>query len=392
LNDLIGTLTPSAQTLPESGIVRVFNYGRTRDGLIPLWAGEGDAPTPERIYRAAQEALAEGRTFYTYQRGIPELRQALADTFSRIYVRSFSMDEFFVTCGGMQAIQMAMQMTVGAGDNVVVPEPAWPNVTGAALSRGAQVRFVPLQFGAQGWSLDLQRLFEACDANTRALFINSPSNPTGWTASEDELRHILTFARSRGLWIISDEIYGRFYYGGDRVAPSFQTLREDGDRILFVQTFSKNWAMTGWRMGWLQAPAELGQVIENLIQYNTSGVPSFMQPAGVVALTQGEEFAKAQIAKAAQGRDLVCAALGQHANVRFTAPDGAFYLLFGIEGESNSLDTALKLVDEANIGLAPGAAFGPGGEGYFRLCYLRRADELSCAMDRLSTWLHQRAS
>ena len=179
------------------------------------------------IHAAASAALRDGQTFYTYQRGIPPFREALATYFAGLYRRPFWADEFFVTCGGMQAIQIAMQLVVGAGDEVVVPSPAWPNFEGAAISRGASVRYVPMAFGRDGWTLDLDALFGACSDRTRALFINSPSNPTGWTASEDDLRQILAFARQRGLWIIADEIYGRFCYGGP-VAPSFQTLRRVG--------------------------------------------------------------------------------------------------------------------------------------------------------------------
>jgi aspartate/methionine/tyrosine aminotransferase len=386
MSDLIAQLTPSARSMPESGIVKVFNYGRTREGLVALWAGEGDTPTPELIGAAASAALARGETFYTYQRGIPPLREALAAYFTRLYGREASPEEFFATCGGMQAIQMAVQLVVGHGDEVVVPVPGWPNFAGAILSRGGVPRSVPMAFGARGWTLDLGRLFDACNERTRAIFINTPSNPTGWTASIEELTAILEFARKRGIWIIADEIYGRFYYDGE-IAPSFQTLRQPGDRILFVQTFSKSWAMTGWRMGWLQAPPELGQTIENLIQYNTSGVPSFLQPAGVVALNEGEAIARNQIERASEGRRIVCSAIEPMGNVRFAWPAGAFYLLFGIEGVTDSLQTAMRLVDEANIGLAPGSAFGPEGEGYFRICYLRSPDQLGEAMARLTKWL-----
>ncbi len=389
MSDLITALAPSARAMPESGIVKLFNYGRTREGLIALWAGEGDTPTPELIRAGAKAALDDGQTFYTFQRGIPPLREALAAYFARLYERQFSPEEFFVTCGGMQAIQMAVQLIVGHGDEVVVPAPGWPNFEGAILSRGGVPRSVPMQFGAAGWTLDLDRLFDACTGRTRAIFINTPSNPTGWTASTDELRAILAFARQRGIWIIADEIYGRFHYAGG-LAPSFQSLREPGDRILFVQTFSKIWAMTGWRMGWLQAPPELGQTIENLIQYNTSGVPTFLQPAGVVALGEGEAIAREQLARAAEGRSIVCSAIEPFGNVRFAWPAGAFYLLFGIEGEDNSMHAAMKLVDEAAIGLAPGIAFGPEGEGYFRLCYLRSPDQLREAMARLTAWLDKR--
>ncbi|MEO1694519.1 MAG: pyridoxal phosphate-dependent aminotransferase [Pseudomonadota bacterium] len=389
MTNLAVDLTPSARALPESGIVKVFNYGRTREGLIPLWAGEGDASTPAFICDAAVESLRAGETFYTYQRGKPEVRAALSDLFAELYQRPFSPEEFYLTCGGMQAIQMAVQLLIGEGDEVLVPSPAWPNFEGAITARGGTTVPVSMTFEADGWTLDPDRLADAVTAKTRAIFINSPSNPTGWVASTEDLRAILALARMHGLWIIADEIYGRFYFDG-ALAPSFQTLREDGDRIVFVQTFSKNWAMTGWRMGWLQAPAEIGQAIENLIQYNTSGVPTFQQPAAHAALTQGKEFAEGEVERARAGRDIVSAALRGRNDVRFVEPRGAFYQFFGIEGEANSLETALKLVDEANIGLAPGSAFGPDGEGYFRVCFLRSPDQLREAMTRLSDWLDRR--
>ena len=301
---LIASLRPSAQASPVSGIVEVFNYGRTREGLIPLWAGEGDTPTPPVIYEAAAKSLADGETFYTYQLGIPPLREALAGYFQGLYNRSFEADEFFVTCGGMQAIQLAMQLIVGTGDEVVMLSPAWPNFAGAAIVQGASLKYVALDHGEAGWTLDLDRLLDACGPKTKALVINSPANPSGWTASEAELRAILDCARDKGLWIIADEIYGRFYYGGNDgtgMAPSFQTMREPNDRILFAQTFSKNWAMTGWRIGWLQGPPALGQIVENHIQYNTSGVAPFMQRAGIAAIENASDFAQSQIDRATRG-------------------------------------------------------------------------------------------
>ncbi|HRK19266.1 MAG TPA: pyridoxal phosphate-dependent aminotransferase [Hyphomicrobiaceae bacterium] len=379
-------LRPSAANLPESGISRVFRHGLGRPGLIPLWAGEGDLPTPPVIANRTVEALTRGETFYTHQRGIPDLRAALARYHERLYAKSFSPDEFFVTGGGMQAIQLAVQMTVGAGDEVLVPTPAWPNFRGAIETTGARAVAVRMTLGRNGWELDIDALASAITAKTRAIVVNSPSNPTGWTASQGFLSDVLDLARAKNLWIIADEIYGRFHFAGG-MAPSFQTIRRADDRILFVQTFSKNWAMTGWRMGWLQAPADLGQTIENLIQYNSSGVAQFMQRGGIAALEDGESFALEMIERARVGRAVVSEALSRHNNVRFSAPEGAFYAFFAVDGITDSLDAALRLVDEANIGLAPGTAFGDGGEDCFRICFLRSPDQLREAMQRLSTWL-----
>jgi aspartate/methionine/tyrosine aminotransferase len=388
---LIDALRPSMHTLPESGIVKVFNYGRGRPGLIPLWAGEGDLPTPAFIADATAKSLAKGETFYTHNRGIPELRQSLAHYTSRLYSQTIPMDEFFVTCGGMQAIQLAIQATVCAGQEAVIPSPAWPNFEGALRIQGATPVYVPMTQTRAGWTLPLDALFSACGPKTRAIIINSPSNPTGWTASRDELKAILEFARSRGLWIIADEIYNRFHFEGG-LAPTFLEHRRPDDRLIFVNTFSKNWAMTGWRMGWIQAPAELGQIFESLVQYNTSGVATFMQRAGIAAIEDGEPFVAEQIARAAKGREIVSAAFAGLNGVGYVPPAGAFYAYFSLDGFSDPMAAALRMVDEANVGLAPGTAFGPGPDGCFRICFLRSADQLGEAMQRVRTWVQAQAA
>ncbi len=388
-SDFISALRPTARTLPESGISKVFNYGRYKEGLIPLWAGEGDLPTPKFICDVAAKSMAAGETFYTAQRGIPELRNSLARYFTRLYGQGFEADEFFVTGGGMQAVQIAVQATCGPGDEVIVPSPAWPNFEGALSIQGAKVVALPMTLELDGWSLPMDKLFAAVNPKTRAIVINSPANPTGWTASRDELKAILEFARARGLWIIADEIYGRFYFKGP-LAPSFFEFRRPDDRIIFVNTFSKNWAMTGWRIGWMQAPPALGDTIESLIQYNTSGVATFMQRGAVAAIEDGEPFIAQQLATAARGREIVSNALGAFNSVRSVPPAGAFYSFFAIDGMHDSMAAALQLIDETGVGLAPGIAFGPAAEGYFRVCFLRSAPALEEAMQRLTGWLQKR--
>jgi len=379
-------LRPEALDAPESGIVEVVNYGRERPGLTPLWVGEGDLPTPGFICEAATRSLAAGETFYTYQRGIPELRAAIARYLTGLYGRGVDAEEVFVTASGMHAIQVAVRMLAGHGDEVVLPTPVWPNLSAAVGVAGARAVTVPMRFGNDGWQLDLDAVFAACGPRTRALFFNTPCNPTGWTMTAEEMRAALAFARDRGLWIIADEIYTRFSYGRPR-APSFFDVMEEGDRILFVNSFSKNWAMTGWRVGWLVAPRSLGQVIENLVQYSTSGVPVFHQRAAVAAIEQGEDFVRYQIERATDSRGLACDALEATGRARFRRPEGAFYLFFAVDGFEDSRTLALRLVDEANVGLAPGTAFGPGGEAFLRLCFLTGAEKLRPAMDRLASWI-----
>ena len=388
-SELIAALRAEARDAPESGIVEVFNYGRGRKGLIPFWVGEGDLSTPDFIAAAAAESLRVGETFYTHQRGVPELRAALARYHARTFGRPFDAERFFVTVGGMQAIQMAVRMVSGVGDEVLVPTPAWPNFAAAIGIGGARPVEVPMGFGNAGWTLDLDRLFAAATPRTRAVFLNSPSNPTGWTASLDELRAILDFARQRGLWIVADEVYHRFYYSAAR-SPSFYDLADPDDRVLYVNTFSKNWAMTGWRIGWLSAPPALGATIENLVQYSTSGVAVFMQRAATVALDEGDAFIDRQVERGRIGRDIAVDGLRATGKVRFAEPEGAFYLFFSVDGESDTRRLGLRLVDEAGVGVAPGSSFGEAGAGFMRLCFLRDAGQVRTGIERLAAWISGR--
>lgn len=378
-----------ARLSPESGIVELVNRARGRQGLIPLWVGEGDLPTPGFISDAASAGLANGETFYTWQRGIPELREALANYYARHFGRAFRAEEFIVSVGGMHAIQMAISAVAGHGDEVVYLSPAWPNFAAAAELSGARPVPVTLDNSGNGWTCDVEKLAAAITPATKAIFVNTPSNPTGWTADRETLAAILDLARARGLWIIADEIYSRFYYGGSR-APSFLDVAEDEDRILFVNSFSKNWAMTGWRIGWLRIHPELQQVFENLMQYSTSGVPAFLQRGAVAALDQGDPFVDEQAARARTARDVICEKLLSTGRVKLTPPAGAFYAFFSIDGISDARKAAFEIVDQANVGLAPGTAFGTGGDEYFRLCFHRRLDHIDEAAERLAGWIAAR--
>ena len=383
---LIETLRTEARAAPESGIVAVVNHGRLREGLIPLWAGEGDLPTPAFISDAAAKGLADGETFYTWQRGIPALRQALARYYARHFGKTFAEEEFIVTGSGMHAIQLAIDAIAGSGDEVIYLSPAWPNFAAAAGVAGAVPVPVTLDQSGNGWSCDVDKIASAITPRTKLLFINTPSNPTGWTADKETLQAILDLARQKGLWIIADEIYSLFHYGHGR-APSFLDVATPEDRILFVNSFSKNWAMTGWRVGWIKTHPALQQVFENLIQYSNSGVAQFMQRGAVAALDEGDDFIAEQVERARAARDLVCGILGATGKARFTVPQGAFYLFFRVDGITDSRKAAFDIVDNANVGLAPGTAFGPGGEAFLRLCFHRRLDQLEEAAHRLAKWM-----
>lgn len=384
---IISSLSPRAVAAPESGIVEVITYARGREGLIPLWAGEGDLPSPDFINRAATEALLGGETFYTWQRGIPELRQALSDYYARHFSVSLPVEHFYVTGSGMHAIMLAVQAVTSPGDEMIYLSPTWPNIISAIEISGAHSVGLPLDFVGGRWSLDLAKLEAKITPKTRGLFINTPANPTGWTATLEDLKNILTLARKHGIWIIADEIYARYYYGGAVRAPSFLDIMEEGDRIIFANSFSKNWSMTGWRVGWIVAPPEMGQVIENLVQYSNSGVAQFLQRGAVVALDQGDDFVNANIARATQARDILCDALIATNRVETLKPDGALYAFVKVDGITDSRSAALDIVDKIGVALAPGSAFGKGGELFLRACFLRDPKQIEEAAGRLSDYI-----
>ena len=319
----LNEIRPAMRDVTPSGIVEVFNYGRGRLGLIPLWVGEGGLPTPAFICAAAKASLDRGETFYTDQRGIPELREAIASYMTRVYGTApgglaFSPESFFVTIGGMHAIEIATRLIAGSGDEALIPSPAWPNFVGAVETTGA--RAVPVPLDRKGrWSLDPERLGAAVTPATRAIFFNSPANPTGFVATREEIAATLDIARRNDLWIIADEIYGRVTYDGAR-APSFHDVMAPDDKILFVQTLSKNWAMTGFRIGWLEAPLALAAAIENLVQFTTSGVPVFTQRAAIAALTEGEAFLENQIERCRRSRDICVKACRRRAGCGSSSP------------------------------------------------------------------------
>jgi aspartate/methionine/tyrosine aminotransferase len=382
-------ISARAAAAPRSGIGEIVTYARGRENLMPLWIGEGDLPTPDFITRAASEALLAGETFYTWTQGIPALRESIVRYYQRHYARDLSVDNIYVTGSGMQSIVLAIQTVASAGNEIVYLSPAWPNVVNAIGVSEAKPVTVELGFTDGRWVLDIERLKAAITPKTSAIFINSPSNPTGWTATHDDLKAILDLARKHGLWIIADEIYGLYYFEGAR-APSFMDVMEPEDRIIFANSFSKNWCMTGWRVGWMVAPAEIGQTLTNLIQYSTSGVAQFMQKGAIAALEQGDDFIRTNIERAQKSRDILCDALIATNQVETLKPEGALYAFLKIDGVTDSREEAFRIVDKTGVGLAPGTAFGPGGQGFMRACFLRDPLQVEDAANRLSDYIRSR--
>ncbi len=372
--------------LQASKIREVSRDGLGRDGLLPLWFGEPDQPTPKFICDAADEALAAGHTFYTANRGIPPLREILSEYMTNLYGVPVNQDRITLTVGAMNAIMLIMQAIVGPGDNVIVVEPLWPNCRETVAVMGGEPRLVQLEEIDGRWQLDLDRLFDSCDGKTRGIFINSPGNPTGWVMPADQQRQVLDFCRRKNIWIISDEVYARIIY--DRpYAPSFVEIADPDDPLIVTNSFSKSWSMTGWRLGWLTTPPALGDVLDKLMEYNVSHPTTFVQHAGIVAVRDGEDFVKATVERYRLGRDLVYQRLSAMPRVRLPYPEAAFYAFFAVDGMADSLAYATEILDKANVGLAPGSAFGSAGEGHLRLCFAATTETLSAAMDRLEPYL-----
>ncbi len=369
--------------LSASRIAEISALGMGDPTVIPLWYGEGDLPTPGFIAAAATAALEAGHTFYTYKAGLPELRSAIAEYQTRLYARPIGAERILVSSSGMTALMLVAQALIDAGDNLVIVAPVWPNIAAAVTIMGGEPRLVPLDpLPGGGWRLDPERLFAACDGRTRAIFVNSPSNPTGWVISAGEIATLLSFARRRGLWLVADEVYGRIVYG-NRPAPSFLEQAESEDRLIVVNSFSKNWAMTGWRLGWMTLPADLLPEMEKLVEFNTSGSPTFLQHAAIAAIRDGEPFLASFVARCRQSRDIAVDALNLCRRVEVARPEGAFYAFLRVDGVADSLAFAKEVLRRAKVGLAPGSAFGPMGEGYLRLCFARDPAQIAAAVDRL---------
>lgn len=363
--------------LRASRIREVANAGIGLPDVLPFWFGESDQATPDFIREAAAAALANGATFYTHNLGIAPLRSALADYASALHGTTL-VDNVAVTSAGVNALMLAAQLVTGPGDRVVAVTPLWPNLVEIPKILGAAVETVSLDYGPHGWVLDVEKLLAALTPGTRALMVNSPNNPTGWVMPRAAQQTVLDHCRHHGIWIIADEVYERLYYGdeaasaggeGSHPAPSFLDIASREERVIHVNSFSKAWLMTGWRLGWMVLPSSMTDDLGKLIEYNTSCAPSFVQEAGLAAVREGETFTRALVQRLRAARDHLVGALSALPGVDAHAPDGAMYVFFRLPGAADSLALCKQLVREAGLGLAPGSAFGDEGEGFVRWCY-----------------------
>lgn len=368
--------------LPGSRILEVAKLAFEAPDIDLLCFGESDQPSPVAAHAAAITALDAGETRYSDVRGLPALRNAIADYLTWLHARPVEEERVQVTASGMAAMSVAIAATVRAGERVVLHSPAWPNVGNAALLRGAEVDELTLDARPDGgFRMDLDRLDAMLDG-ARAFILNSPNNPTGWTATHDELVAIVEIVRRRGVWLIADEVYSRLIYSDAPAAPSVLDVATPDDRVIVCNSFSKAWVMTGWRLGWMVVPQGARDAITELVEVTHSGVAPFIQRAGLAALADTATVERFR-AHCARGRALTDEALSGINRVRHVTPEGAFYAFVGVDGLSDSLLLAKRLVAEHRVAVAPGIAFGEAGEGHLRLCFAQSAERLERALGRL---------
>ena len=357
------------------------------DSIIPLWCGEGDVPAPAFIGEAMSRAIAAGHVFYTHQNGIPELRQALADYLTGLGQRPIEPERITVSFSGMNAIMLAIQLACEPGDNIVAIDPVWPNTGGMARLVGAEVRSARMDYGRNGWTLDPDKVAAQIDDRTRAVFFASPGNPTGAMIPLETQAELLALCRARGVWLIADEVYNRLAFGRNS-APTILDIADPEDRLIVINSFSKSWAMTGWRLGWMVHPPSLGPTVAMMTQYTTSGVTTFLQHAGVAAIREGEPFVAWMRDYCESGMGIVCDALERLPRVRMgPRPQAGLYAFFEVDGMPDSRQACLDILARTNVGLAPGVFFGPGSETFLRACVCRKPEVLATAMARLSAAL-----
>jgi aspartate/methionine/tyrosine aminotransferase len=377
------------QNLQGSQIRQVVNASLGRTDVLRFWFGESDEVTPQSVRDAAAQSIQSGETFYNQNLGIPELREAISGYMSRLH-GNIAVDRIAVTSSGVNALMLAAQLLIDAGDEVVAVTPVWPNLTQQTIIMGAKLRTVALKPHNGQWGLDMQALLGAITAQTKLLIINAPNNPTGWTISREEQQTILQHCRKTGTWIVADEVYERLYYEPTpkACAPSFLDIADAEDRLVVAHSFSKTFLMTGWRLGWLVLPPSATPHVSKLIEFNTSCAPTFVQRAGVAAIAHEADITPALVAHFRRCRDTLVPLLQAIPGIQVQPCKGGMYAFFQIDGYTESLPLAKRLVIEAGLGLAPGSAFAPEGEGWLRWCFASKdVARLEQGVERLRTWL-----
>lgn len=391
------TFTPAAAVadsvtrVPHSKIRELAEIAMGMPGVLRLYFGESNLPTPDYLKQALERAVRDGFTYYTENAGLPSLRQAIASYYERL--QNVSLDparEIVVTASGVQAIALSIRAVLDPGDEAIILTPAWPNAS--AIVGLANARAVEIAQPLEGdiYTIDFAAVERAITPRTRLLIYTSPSNPLGWVATRQQRERLLELSRRYGLWLMADEVYDRLYYAGARLGepvPSILQLATREDAVLVVHSFSKSYCMTGWRLGWMIARKDLARKCGQLNEFMVSCAAGFVQKAAETALLEGEEELVRMLGMLRENRDFCAAKLRAMPGLTLPHPDGAFYLFPRVEGLRDSFGFCKRLLEDTRVGIAPGMAFGAGGEGSIRICYASGREVLEPAMERMGDWL-----
>lgn len=377
---------PEIEALEQNGITRVALPRITDPTVIPLWFGEGDQVTADFIRDEAKAALDRGETFYCHTRGTQDLRDAIKEYLDRLHHIDINPERISVPGAAMLGITIAAQIALSSGCHGLIISPNWPNIETAYRVTGAEVSHVRQRQTKSGWQLSAAEIIDKVRPNTKSIFVNSPCNPTGWVMCEQDQRELLEFCRQREILLIADEVYARLDYGRN-VAPSFLTLARDDDPLVVVNGFSKAWAMTGWRLGWVVASATATRHWTILAECFNTGATVFTQPAAIVALRQGEGVIQQLKERYRAGRSIVHEALSKHPLIEVSEPVGSFYSFPRVRGMRSSLEFVEGVLAEEDVGIAPGYTFGPGNESYFRICFAQSHERLEEGMRRIVRYI-----
>ena len=380
---------PELLGVVESPLVQIATAAEAMPGALKLCYGESDMPTPEFICRAAYDASRAGHTFYTHTAGSPELREAIASKIFELHGVTCRPSEIMSTVGASMAIYLAVRALVGAGDNAVVIAPSYAIFSNAVVMAGGEPRPVPLALDGGRFRLDIDRVRAAIDPATRMVVVNSPSNPTGWQMTGEEQRALYDLAERHDLMILADEVYERLVYDGP-LAPSFARVVPNSERLIVVNSFSKTYNMTGWRLGWAQGSERTIRLMYKAAEFMTSNPAAMVQQAGIVALRDGESYVGELRDHYAKRRTQVLNALEAIPGVSVPEPQGAFYVFPRIDGLADSTAFTADLLRQTGLALAPGVAFGADGEGHVRLCFAATEQTLAAALSRLRQFMVDR--
>ncbi len=374
-------------SIKPSGVRELFDLAGRYPDVVNLTLGEPDAATPANVRDAARRALEEGFTHYTPNAGLPELRRAISERYARDYGAHVDQEEVLVTQGGSQAILEAMAAVMDEGDSVLVPTPAFVGYAGAASLLG--IRTIEVETSADGgFTPTIDSLRAAADGRTRAIIVNSPGNPTGAVYDRRAIEEIISFAEERDLWIISDEVYEKFIYGAEFVSlSSFD--RDVRGRTIIVNSFSKTYAMTGWRLGYMIAPKSVVEAAVKFQMYDAVCPSSIAQRAAVEALRGPQDFTSSYVAEVGRRLDYAYSRLSSMRGVRVVRPRGAFYIFPRIDLGMSSAELARALIQEERVAVVPGSAFGRVGEGHVRISLAASMDAIGKGLDGLERFLNK---